>query len=160
MQTDGNLVAYAPGVGAVWLSRTGGNPGASTVVQRDGNVVVHAPDGTVAWASKIRDRLTANVRLSSGQQLLSADRSRRLVMQSDGNLVLYGPAGAVWNSRTRSPGAYLLVQRDGNVVVYSTDRRALWNTRTGGSVGAYLLVQNDGRATVRRSSGTVAWSAG
>jgi hypothetical protein len=58
-------------------------------------------------------------------------------MQTDGNLVVYppGPAiNALWHSYTYSnPGARLILQTDGNAVVYnSTQTRALWNSGTYG----------------------------
>jgi hypothetical protein len=60
-------------------------------------------------------------------------------MQGDGNLVLYRNRivgcriirEAVWSSGTCGhPGAYLVVQNDGNVVIYDPYGRALWNTGT------------------------------
>ena len=52
-------------------------------------------------------------------------------MQEDGNLVLYDVGGtALWHTSTHgSPGAYLAVQDDGNVVVYRGDI-PLWNSGT------------------------------
>jgi nucleoid-associated protein YgaU len=38
---------------------------------------------------------------------------------------------AIWSSKTnRNKGASLVLQDDGNLVVYSTDNKALWNTNT------------------------------
>jgi hypothetical protein len=48
MQTDGNLVLYAPGGRAVWHTATQGNAGAGLVVQDDRNVVVYS-GGRVLW---------------------------------------------------------------------------------------------------------------
>jgi hypothetical protein len=54
-------------------------------------------------------------------------------MQPDGNFVLYDANGkALTGSGTStSPGAYLAVQNDGNVVVY-LGSTALWSTGTWG----------------------------
>ena len=57
------------------------------------------------------------------------------VMQSDGNFVLNNratnPATPIWGSGTFSfPGARLLVQNDGNVVVYDTAGVPRWSTNT------------------------------
>ena len=42
---------------------------------------------------------------------------------------------ARWNSRTNgNPGAYLALQTDGNLVVYSTTNKALWNAGTKGKI--------------------------
>jgi hypothetical protein len=55
------------------------------------------------------------------------------VMQDDGNFVIYDYCGdAIWDSNTHgNPGAYLALQNDGNVVIYSSDNtEALWSTHT------------------------------
>jgi hypothetical protein len=48
-------------------------------------------------------------------------------MQADGNAVLYASGRAVWNSRTGgNAGARLVMQNDGNLVVYAASGKALW----------------------------------
>ena len=49
LQTDGNLVAYAPGGQSVWNSGTFGNSGARLVMQDDGNSVLYA-NGRALWS--------------------------------------------------------------------------------------------------------------
>jgi hypothetical protein len=51
MQTDGNLVVIAPGNVPVWATGTSGNAGADTELQSDGNVVVYATGHIARWAS-------------------------------------------------------------------------------------------------------------
>ncbi|MBV8884893.1 MAG: hypothetical protein JO235_12985 [Chroococcidiopsidaceae cyanobacterium CP_BM_RX_35] len=52
-------------------------------------------------------------------------------MQTDGNLVIYGNSQAIWASGTAgNPGAFLQVQDDGNVVIYSSMGQPLWTTST------------------------------
>jgi len=52
-------------------------------------------------------------------------------MQGDGNLVVYASTGPVWSSGTdRHPGAFLVVQDDGNTVIYSAGGSPLWATNT------------------------------
>lgn len=93
MQPDGNLVLYRQrGAGAVWSSRTWGNPGAYAVLQNDGNLVVYRagrndPAGAL-WSSRTW-----------------GNPNDKLVAQFDGNLVLYragrsDPAGALWSTGT------------------------------------------------------------
>jgi hypothetical protein len=65
------------------------------------------------------------------------------IMQGDGNLVVLGGDNGgkvVWASGTQHhPGAYLVAQSDGNVVIYppgpQTSARALWSTNTALSPG-------------------------
>jgi hypothetical protein len=91
--------------------------------QSDGNLVHKDAQGTVLWTSN-----------TAGLQAKSAH------MQGDSNFVLYTTieptvGAAVWATNTggRSGGAFLLVQDDGNVVVYAGDGvTPLWATHTGG----------------------------
>ena len=83
-------------------------------------------------------------------------------MQTDGNLVERRTAGAVAIWTTGTPGhagAGLVVQTDGNVVVYPRTGRALWSTGTRGA-GVTLSVQDDGNLVVRSSSGRALWASG
>ncbi|RTZ89777.1 MAG: lectin [Deltaproteobacteria bacterium] len=55
----------------------------------------------------------------------------KLLMQQDGNLVLYHGGKAKWSTGTNgNPGAYFIMQNDGNAVVYSKNNKALWSTNT------------------------------
>lgn len=103
------------------------------VHQFDGNVVLYRASGAVAlWASNT---------------LGGERRGRKLIMQGDGNFVLYwGEPGVVtlpgygtglhprWSTNTHgNPGAFLAIQNDGNLVIYTADgTRALWATGTNG----------------------------
>ncbi len=43
----------------------------------------------------------------------------RAVMQGDGNFVVYNASnGAIWNSGAKGAGAYIVIQPDGNLVIY------------------------------------------
>ncbi len=140
MQPDGNLVLYTGGR-ATWASRTVGNPGAFAVLQDDRNLVVYAKNGRALWSS----RTTCNVQyntdaligdpqkreLRPGHYMQSPDRRYKLVMQSDGNLVLYGPTG-----------------------------RATWASRTAGNAGARFVLQPDNNLVVYSATGRPVWNSG
>lgn len=78
------------------------------------------------------------------------------MMQADGNLVLYNTidrggdaVNPVWDSGTHgNPGAVLELQEDGNLVIYSKDKRVLWAADTAGTVKAFLTLQNDGNVVL------------
>jgi hypothetical protein len=54
-----------------------------------------------------------------------------LAMQTDGNLVIYNGTTPVWASGTYGrPGAYLVAQWDGNMVMYPPNGAAMWATNT------------------------------
>lgn len=50
------------------------------------------------------------------------------LMQMDGNFVLYDGSTPYWSTDTHvNYGAYLVVQNDGNIVVYSLSGSVLWS---------------------------------
>jgi len=82
--SDGNLVLYWNGHGALWNSHTEGNPGAYAVMQDDGNFVVYSKGKTALWNS-----------------VTFGNPGSYLEVQDDGNLVVYNPGrDALWNSHT------------------------------------------------------------
>ncbi len=59
-------------------------------------------------------------------------RAAEAIMQPDGNFVIYdladGFPNPVWSTNTAgNPGAYLNVQGDGNMVIYSASNTPLWS---------------------------------
>jgi hypothetical protein len=162
MQGDGNFVVYAPRHGpALWDSHTNGHPGATLAVQTDGNVVVYASDGQALWATYAFVRtLEVGERLNGTEWFLSANGAVRLAMRRNGNVALYGGNRTLWTSRTYGhPGAFLRMQRDGNLVVYSASGRALWNSHTNGRAGSVLNLRSDGNLVVTTPSGGAAWAS-
>ncbi|MFF1438968.1 protein kinase [Streptomyces sp. NPDC058295] len=86
--------------------------------------------------------------------------ARSLVMQADGNLVIYDQDHkARWASRTRGEGNSARFQADGNLVVYNSGGQPVWASRTDGHPGAVLVFQADGNVVIT-SGDTVLWSAG
>ena len=94
-----------------------------------------------------------------------------LLMQHDCNLVLYDgldkfgcplawPGRAIWSSKTHGKAppwsCYLEMQTDGNLVIYTDNRQAIWHSKTGGS-GARLDMQADGNGVIYHSNRAV-WS--
>lgn len=139
MQSDGNAVVYAPEGAAVWSSGTFDNPGAWIVLQNDGNLVVYRADGTPAWWSgpdrgadplpaPSGDTVGAGQTLLPGMTVTSADDRYRLVMQSDGNAVVYAP-----------------------------NRRPIWSSGTYRFSGSRFVMQPDGNMVVYAPSGAVVW---
>lgn len=56
-----------------------------------------------------------------------------------------------------SNGYKLVVQSDGNVVMYASGGRVRWHTRTAGHSGSRLVMQGDGNLVVYSRSGTPLW---
>ena len=104
--------------------------------------------------------------LYPGQYLMSANGENELIMQGDGNLVLYtfysAPSGrALWASNTAGESVEgVVMQTDGNLVIYSPSGLPLWysNTCCHLGAGAYLVDQDDGNLVIYTSTGAVLWA--
>jgi hypothetical protein len=83
MQTDGNLVLYHNGVGAIWATATNGKGGHTAAMQTDGNFVLYTAGGTALWSSGTWGHSEAYLKV-----------------QDDGNLVVYVGSKALWASHT------------------------------------------------------------
>ncbi len=167
VQSDGNVVIYNSSSKAVWTTKTSGNPGARLAMTSTGDLAVYATTNRVLWHSD-----TAGL---GGKQVR---------MQSDGNLVIYMADGrATWSrgtgktgnststlaigwtlksgaSLTSGDGAYqLIMQGDGNLVLYKTSGGAVWSTGTVGTSGAWLALQGDGNLVVYAPGNRAIWSS-
>ncbi|GAB1644301.1 LamG-like jellyroll fold domain-containing protein [Krasilnikovia sp. MM14-A1259] len=124
-------------------------------------------DGAVsAWYDRqAADLSGANV-LGAGQQLnedqvLQSDNGAyQLWMQNDGNFVLYRDGAAVWSSNTwGNPGAHVIMQPDGNLVIYRSDGVAIWATNTERTAANRLVLYDNGDLLLLDPSGQVIWRA-
>ena len=83
----------------------------------------------------------------------------RLIMQTDGNLVLYDEnSRARWSTNTVGRGNRAIMQSDGNFVVYDSANRAVWDSRTCCHSSSYLAVQSDGNVVIYDSRWGVRWA--
>ncbi len=164
MQTDGNLVVYL-GSTALWNTHTGGNTGAYVSLADDANLIVESATANPLWSNAvINSTLASGETLVTGQRVYSSnDAQYVLLMQGDGNLVEYvlSSMRALWSTGTGGhPGAYAVMQTDGNLVVYSATGTALWNSHTGGQPGLALHVQDDANLVIYPfAGGAVAWAS-
>jgi surface antigen len=111
-------------------------------------------------------QLTSGATMTPGQYLQSPNGQYTLHMQSsDGNLVEYNAAGQpLWDPPPPTPtgghpGAYAVLQGDGNFVVYAADHStALWASYTN-VPNDYLTLQNDGNLVIYTAGGgTALWA--
>ncbi|WP_051741151.1 protein kinase domain-containing protein [Streptomyces xylophagus] len=80
----------------------------------------------------------------------------KLIMQPDGNLVLYDEDGtARWASQTEGTGNTAVFQEDGNFVVYNAQHQALWASTTQNAGGATLKVLENGNMVIGTDNGVV-----
>jgi cytochrome c peroxidase len=97
------------------------------------------------------------------QYLQSANGEYRFNLQGDGNLVLRDQAtgSALWSSKTNGQnGSKLVMQGDGNLVLYTAASTAVWSSVTNGSGATRFVVQGDGNAVIYTASGLAVWDTG
>jgi hypothetical protein len=173
MQSDGNLVIYDQSNHALWNSQTNGSPGAHVVMQTDGNMVIYSSSNAALWASytlhnpdhlgyvntTISPGIGSMARFYPGQSIDTADRRFHLILQRDGNLVLYSPTHALWATGTDGkPVAFLTLQPDGNLVLYDRSGTPLWYSRTHSFANLRLIVQQDGNLVLYNSTNYPYWN--
>ncbi|MGE7439811.1 hypothetical protein [Kitasatospora sp. NPDC001175] len=72
-----------------------------------------------------------------------------LIMQSDGNLVVYDEFNSPrWASNTVREGWTAAFQADGNFVVYTREGHPVWASNTWGHPGSRLVAQDDGNVVI------------
>lgn len=102
--------------------------------------------------------LAEGERLTEGQYLRSDFGNYQLLMQVDGNLVLSQAGFPIWDTGTwGNPGAFAILQVDGNLVVYSSDLTPLWDTRTWETAASQLVLRDNGDLVLLDPGGTVLW---
>lgn len=82
----------------------------------------------------------------------------KMVMQADGNLVVYNEKGkATWASMTFGANHTARFQTDGNLVIHNGDDRPIWGADVWGHPGAKLILRTDGKVVIMDGA-TVTWS--
>lgn len=114
---------------------------------------------TAMAASNPTYTLNPGEAINKDAYLLSPDRQSALTLQGDGNLALYSNFKIVWATGALGSAANrLIMQPDGNLVVYNQSNVALWNSETAGNPGARLVLQTDGNMVIYNTSNSVLWA--
>ncbi len=99
--------------------------------------------------------------LAAGQSMPACNGAYTLQHQTDGNVVLYNAASGapVWSTGTYGQAtAALIIQGDGNLVLYSAAGTPLWSSNTSGQNNAVAVVQDDGNLVVYAAGLRAVWS--
>jgi len=97
--------------------------------------------------------------LIPGQTFSSCDGRFTLNMQYDGDLVLYQEGAALWSTNTVGRNtAEVIMQGDGNLVLYGTAGQPIWASGTADHAGAFLVVEDGGNLVIYDSSGPI-WAS-
>ncbi len=188
MQSDGNLVLQTASKKPAWslLEYQGAKIGKGQYLglKDDGVLAVYDKTGKVRWSTAMPKKsnttttptpvvptptptpvtvcttakLSSGQTLTPGQTLRSCNGAHTATFTTDGNFTFGG-----WSSNTGGQGgAKLAMQTDGNLVIYTAARKALWSVLSyeGGKMGAgqYLELKDDGTLAVYSTSGSVRWS--
>ncbi|KAG7279158.1 hypothetical protein CRUP_022353 [Coryphaenoides rupestris] len=108
-----------------------------------------------------KNSLSTNEELYHGEFLTSVDGKYKAVFQVDCNLVIYS-GSAIWQTNTaRSTGARLILQNDGNFVMYTPKNEQVWCTGTRSDEVSWrmrLTLTNSGHLELRRD-GEIIWTS-
>jgi hypothetical protein len=114
--------------------------------------------GSPKWSSG--NSLTKGNTLSNNQYIISENCFYQAKMQSNGNFVVYNLKNghnAIWDAKTMTNTVTrIIMQQDGNLVIYKPDNTVLWASNTKGS-GDYLVIENTGILAVYDTSGSIKW---
>lgn len=107
------------------------------------------------------DRLSPDQSLPAGSELNSPNGQHRLVMQTDGNLVLYRANGAAkWASGTDGRSIAAAIMQGDGNLVMYDPNGAVWASGTDGNPGAVLVMQDDGNLVIYTAAGQAIWATG
>jgi len=169
--TDGNFVLENAAGTGIWSTGTYGTNATSIYMQDDGNLVLYvfkwqagvyaapSPGPYPAASCSIGSYLMVNQRLNANQCLVSPHGQYLLYMAPDGNFYIYDLAHntGTWGPGTYGhPGAYAIMQGDGNFCIYDANNVYLWCSGTSGTNADRLNMEDDGRIIIYKS----AWNSG
>ncbi|WP_367137216.1 S8 family serine peptidase [Saccharothrix sp. HUAS TT1] len=132
---------HVAGAAALLLA---GNPGASPQQVRDALVAAATPNKVV------------NPGAGSPNALLFTGSAN--APQPGGDTLVRGEVLAAGQGKTSQDGRFTLVmQGDGNLVLYTAAGQALWHTSTHGTGATHVVLQQDGNLVVYTAAGVAKW---
>jgi hypothetical protein len=162
MQSDGNLVLYASSGGALWSSGTYGQNCSTNqcvaIFQADGNFVVYKRS-TPLWSSSTYGNPSAQLVISPAYGLLQIENQGATIWASSYRF----PAGSLTLTEGESidMGTFtLIMQNDGNFVLYGAGNAAVWSTGTYGQAAAPVIAMQSFKQTEILSSITAPTRSG
>ncbi len=176
------LFNYTTSAGQMILGGvTSGTTGAQDRVSKTSQAYAPILSKAAAWGDTIPtyvlppagcETMAPGEGLAHNQAVWSCDGRFEFRFQSDSNLVLYKHSGGtttpIWASGTWNMNAdKLIMQEDGNLVMYRANGSVVWATHTNGSPNSRLRVQNDGNVVIYNTSNqpiystlaTLSWSS-
>ncbi len=145
-----------------FLRANGAGTACSVKYQGDGNLVVCPRKDFTLAARGRRLAETPNLRGDCGRQCRNATGVELQTCSSDTPLVAsFADGTAYWSTRTAGSSAgSVVMQDDGNLVVFDSLGAAVWASGTHGHAGASFAIQRDCNLVVRAASGEALWASG
>jgi|GEM_PF-4822355 len=105
--------------------------------------------------------LQAGNSLSVGQFLASSNGAYKLIMQGDGNLVMYNIFGyVIWASGTMGKGGNSVAMQRDGNLVIYAGGKAVWASGTMNKGGVKLVLQDDRNLVIYTNDGKSPWASG
>lgn len=127
--------------------------GAGNSLTVSSNVLNSFPDLTDVWAACGTDRVGPNGGLEVGSHLSAGSYSLTL---TPSDLVLTLNGQQVWD--TGHGGAELVLQTNGNLVLYDNSLNPTWDTQTSHATPGWFVLGSDGSLRLYDGSGNQIWS--
>ena len=167
LQNDGKLVALDSSGSVIWSSQNSDYPHETSVFDivniSSRNASLNATYG--AYSKGVNLKPGESVLFN--EYLSSPNRKFIAKMQADGNFAVYSSDRALWVAGTNGKGTgaqYITLQTDGNIVIYDSTGKALWNLWSQPNVNnrkaVILQMQDDGNLVAYDSGGAAIWSTG
>ncbi|XP_031425707.1 mannose-specific lectin-like [Clupea harengus] len=105
------------------------------------------------------NRLTAPGQLYPGDFLRSNNNAATATFTADGNFVVTTTKQVWETSSAGNGGAFIIMQADGNLVIYDGNDTPIWASQTGGNGGpaSQLCLADDGHLQIL-DGGKLIWS--
>jgi lambda family phage minor tail protein L len=174
MQADGNLVVYNKALKAVWSTLTYDKGASVFRYQEDGNLVIYDAFNRATWNSNTQNVAsidgTTFVKLLPDEYPTGDEASLPTIAATNfaaGTSSVLSTAAPrtreVWpgESLTSSNGWYqMLMQRDGNLVVYNKANVAVWVAEANGQPSRAIFQEDGNLVLYRYSDGAAIWDSG
>jgi peptidoglycan/xylan/chitin deacetylase (PgdA/CDA1 family) len=159
MRSDGDLVLETAGGRILWSSATGNSPGAFALMLADGDFAIYSSSDQMLWETGTAGYPGADLAVQDNGDLVIYDGSQRRWSSGSANSELSPGERLEPGWYLDSPGGTcrLVMKRNGDLVFYAADGRALWSSGTPGSPGAFAFMKSDGDLAVYSALDRLLW---
>lgn len=107
----------------------------------------------------VSDRLVTGTSLVPGQQLMSANKTYRLILQTNGDLILTQGTTVTWRTNTAGKGGVRLsMLANGYLLLATKSWATVWLASARAVPGPWLQVRNDGVLAIYDNTNRLVWT--